>query len=76
MMNDDLLHRVSLFIDNELDQTEAQHLLDEIGGNEQFQSILNREQSFKSYVKTHVARPNVSPGLIQTIKEKIRVTPA
>lgn len=76
MMNDDLLHRVSLFIDNELDQTEAQHLLDEIGGNEQFQSILNREQSFKSYVKSHVARPSVSPALIQTIKEKIRVTPA
>jgi hypothetical protein len=76
MMNDDLLHRVSLFLDNELDQTEKQSLLAEIENNEQYQSLINREQSFKSFVKSHVSRPNVSPALIQSIKEKIRVSPS
>lgn len=75
MMNDDLLHRVSLFLDNELNQDEQRSLLEEMGQNEQVQSLVSREQSFKSYVKSHVSRGSVSPTLIQSIKEKIRVSP-
>ncbi|MCO6485068.1 MAG: hypothetical protein J5I41_04750 [Saprospiraceae bacterium] len=76
MMNDDLLHRVSLFLDNELNQEEQRSLMEEISGNEQYQTLLEREKSFKSFVKSHVARPHVSPSLIQSIKDKIRVSPS
>ena len=76
MKNDELLHRVSLFLDNELDQNEKLSLMEEIGDNEQYQSLIHREQSFKLFVKSHVSRPNVSPALIQSIKEKIRVSPS
>ena len=76
MKNDELIHRVSLFLDNELNQDEARDLMDEIRDNQQYQSLLHQEQSFKTFVKTHVSRRNVSPALIQSIKEKIRVSPS
>ena len=49
MKNDELIHRVSLFLDNELNQDEAQNLMDEIRENKQYQSLLHQEQSFKTY---------------------------
>jgi hypothetical protein len=76
MMNDDFQHRVSLYLDNELNQEEQRHLLEEINNNENYQSLLLRGQSFKSYIKSHVTRPDVSPSLIRSIKEKIRVSPS
>lgn len=76
MMNDDLLNRVSLFLDNELNMDEQRSLMEEMGQNDQIQSLIDREKSFKSYVKSHLARPNVSPSLIQSIKEKIRISPS
>lgn len=76
MTNEDLMKRVAMFLDNELDKDEQKNLLLEIEKNEQFQSLLNREQSFKTYVKSHISRRNVSPALIQSIKEKITVSPS
>lgn len=70
------MKRVAMFLDNELDKDEQKNLLLEIEKNEQFQSLLNREQSFKTYVKSHISRRNVSPALIQSIKEKITVSPS
>lgn len=76
MTNEDLMKRVAMFLDNELDKDEQKNLLLEIEKNEQFQSLLNREQSFKTYVKSHISRRIVSPALIQSIKEKITVSPS
>lgn len=76
MKNDDLQHRVSLYLDNELNQEEQKSLLEEIGNNESYQSLLVRGQNFKSYIKSHVTRPDVSPSLIRSIKEKIRISPS
>lgn len=76
MMNDDLQNRVSLFLDNEMNMDEQRSLMEEMGQNDQIQSMMDREKSFKSYLKSHLSRPNVSPSLIQTIKEKIRISPS
>lgn len=76
MKNDELIHRVSLFLDNELNQDEAKNLMEEIRDNQQVQSLIQQEKSFKTFVKTHVSRRNVSPALIQSIKDKIRVNPS
>ena len=76
MKHDDLIHRVSLYLDNELQPEEANHLMAEAQGNEQVRSLLDRGKSFKHFVKSRVPRSSVSPSLIRSIKEKIRVSPS
>jgi predicted lactoylglutathione lyase len=76
MKNDDLQHRVTLFLDKELNQEEEQSFLNEVDQDKQFKAMLDQEQHFKTYIKSHVARPNVSPSLIRSIKEKISISPS
>lgn len=60
-----------MYLDNELDQQEILQLKQ----NPDFHSLLEREQNFRHFIKTRVPRRKVSSDLIQSIKEKIRMSP-
>ena len=45
----------------------------EIRKNPSFKELLNQEQSFRDFLKSKIHRRKVSPSLIQSIKDKIRV---
>ena len=62
----DLVKKVNMYLDNELSREAERNLLRE---------LLSKEKSFRDFIKSRVHRRKVSPTLIQSIKEKIRVNP-
>jgi len=72
----EFVNRVNMYLDNELTQEQEQQLLSEIRSNPVYNEVLSKEKSFREFIRSKVYRRPVSPSLIQSIKEKIRVAPA
>ncbi|MCB0707705.1 MAG: hypothetical protein KDC34_20460 [Saprospiraceae bacterium] len=72
----DLIRKVSSFLDNELTFEAERELIQEIKTNPEFLRMLSKEASFREFIKSKIQRRKVSPSLIQAIKDKIRVNPA
>lgn len=71
----DLYRRMNMFLDNELSMEDERKLLEEIQSNPAFYELLNQERSFREFIKSRIQRRKVSPNLIESIKEKIRIHP-
>ena len=72
----ELTKKVRMLVDNELTKEDERQLLKEIKDNPTIMDLLKREQSFKDYLKAKMVKKKVSPTLIQSIKDKIRIMPA
>jgi len=71
----ELVKKVNMYLDNELSKEAERELLREIKMNPTYLEILSKEQSFREFIKSKVHRRKVSPALIQSIKDKIKVNP-
>ncbi|MDX1939925.1 MAG: hypothetical protein SFU99_05190 [Saprospiraceae bacterium] len=72
----DLVRKVTMYLDNELTETAEMELLKEIKANPTYLEVLSKEQSFREFIKSKIHRRKPSPALVQSIKEKIRIAPA
>jgi len=71
----DLIAKVTMYLDNELSQEAERELLKEIKSNPEYVNVLSKERSFREFIKSRVHRRAVSPALIQSIKDKIQIQP-
>ena len=69
----DLVTKVTMYLDNELSPAAERELLREIKSNPEYVNVLSKERSFREFIKSRVHRRSVSPALIQSIKDKIQV---
>jgi len=69
-----LVKKVTMYLDNELTKEAEIELLKEIRQNPAYKQVLSQEQSFRDFLKAKIHRRKVSPTLIQSIKDKIRVS--
>lgn len=69
------MEKVHLYLDNELSREEERALLQELKQNPVYYKALQKEQSFREFLKSRLQRRQVSPTLIQSIKDKIRSNP-
>jgi len=67
-----LMAKVNMYLDNELSKTEERALLQELKQNPVYFELLNKEKSFREFLKSRLHRRQVSPSLIQSIKDKIK----
>lgn len=65
-----------MYLDNELTTEAERELLREIKSNPEYLQILSQERSFRDFIKSRLHRRKVSPALIESIKDKIRTSPA
>lgn len=65
-----------MYLDNELTTEAERELLREIKSNPEYLQILSKERSFRDFIKSRLHRRKVSPALIESIKDKIRTSPA
>ncbi len=72
----EMVRKVTLYLDNELTESAEKELLNEIKSNPACREILTKEQSFRDLIKSKIHRQKPSPSLIQSIKEKLRFAPA
>ena len=71
----ELVRKVTMYLDNELTKEAERELLQEIKQNPAYYEVLSKEKSFREFIKSRVHRRKVSPALIESIKNKIRITP-
>lgn len=71
----ELIQKVTMYLDNELSERDERELLDEIQSNPTYFKVLSQEKNFREFIKSKIHRRKPSPALIQSIKDKIRVTP-
>ncbi len=69
----DLVEKVTMYLDNELSQDEKRKFLQELQASPEHVKILSKERSFREFIKSRVHRRTVSPMLIQSIKEEIQL---
>ncbi len=70
----DLIKKVTMYLDNALTKEAERELLREIKSNPNYMELLHKEKSFREFVKSRVQRRTVSPALVQSIKERIKIT--
>jgi phage tail sheath gpL-like len=70
----ELVRKVTMYLDNELSESDERELLIEIKANPAYLKVLSQEKSFREFIKSKIHRRKPSPALIQSIKDKIRVT--
>lgn len=70
----DLVQKVTMYLDNELNENAERELLQEIQSNPAYFRVLSQEKSFREFIKNKIHRRKPSPALIQSIKDKIRVS--
>jgi len=69
----DLRQQISLYFDNALSAEDQHKLLHQVECDGKCSKLFQKEKSFRDYIKNNVKRSSVSPDLIQTIKDRIRV---
>jgi len=70
----DLVKKVTMYLDNALSKEAERALLREIKSNPNYMELLHKEKSFREFVKSRVQRRTVSPALVQSIKERIKIS--
>ena len=65
--------KVSMMLDKALSKEAEDEIMQHIAQNPQYQDLLNKERTFRNFVRRNVIRPKVTPEFIQSIKEKIRI---
>ena len=69
----ELVRKVTMYLDNELSERDERELLAQIQSNPMYLKVLSQEKSFRDFIKSKIHRRKPSPALIQSIKEKIRL---
>jgi len=69
----DIRDQINMYFDNALSNEEQQSLLQQVSADPQAGQIFQKEKHFRDYIKNNVKRSSVSPDLIQSIKDRIRV---
>ncbi len=68
-----LRSKINLYFDNALSQEEQNSLLNQVDSDPRCNKMFNKEKTFRDYIKNNVKRSSVSPDLIQSIKDSIRI---
>ena len=71
----ELVKKVTMYLDNELPRDEERKLLKEIQSDPNYMELLKREKSFKDFIKRKLQRRQVSPALVHSIKTRIQGVP-
>lgn len=69
----DFRQRVNLYFDNALSEEDQKELMSEVQHDPKCQREFTKEKSFRDFIRNNVKRSSVSPDLIQSIRDKIRI---
>ena len=65
--------QVDMYFDQALSEQEQQSLLDRVNNDPAYHRVFSQEKQIRDHIKQKVHRPGVSPDLIQSIKDNIRM---
>ncbi len=65
--------RIGLYFDNELNPQDQDDLLSLVQNDARCSKMFNKEKNFRDFIKNNVKRPSVSPDMIQSIRDRIKI---
>ena len=65
--------QVDLYFDNALQQDDQQRFLQQVSSDPDANQMFQEAKNFRDFIKNNVKRQKVSPELINSIKERIKV---
>ena len=65
--------QVDLYFDNALQQDDQQRLLQQVSSDPDANQMFQEAKNFRDFIKNNVKRQKVSPELINSIKERIKL---
>lgn len=65
--------KVNMYLDNEMSREAADNFLQEAAQDPGYNRVLQKEKTFRNFIRKNVHRPDVTPDFIKSIKDKIRV---
>lgn len=71
--NTELRQKINLYLDNALGAREQEELLDTVNSDPRSNQMFEAERNSRDYIKNNVKRQSVSPDLIQSIRDNIRI---
>ncbi len=71
--NSDLRQKINLYLDNALGAKEQEDLFDKVNSDPRFAQMFKDERNSRDYIKNNLRKESVSPDLIQSIRDNIRV---
>lgn len=71
--SNELKNQISLYFDNALSNEDQQSLLSKVNDDPKCSKMFQKEKTFREYIRNNVKRPSVSPDLIRSIKDSIRI---
>ena len=69
----DLRQKIDLFFDNALPTKDSEELMSQVDKDPRCGKIFKKEKNFREFIKNNVKRTSVSPDLIQSIRDRIRI---
>lgn len=64
---------IDMYLDNALPDEQQSSFFSKVSTDPSYHEVLETEKSFRNCIKSNFKRSSVSPELIQTIRESIRV---
>lgn len=65
--------KLDMYLDNALSHEDEKDFVARITEDPAYNRLYASEKNFREMIKNNIKRPNVSPNLIQSIKDRIRV---
>ena len=65
--------QADLYLDKALSKEAEQAFLHSANHDPSINQILHKEKSFRNFIRSNVSRRNVSPDVIQAIRDKVRI---
>lgn len=65
--------QIGMYFDQALNEQEQQSLLERVNADPAYHRVFNQEREIRDHIRQNVHRPGVSPDLIQSIKDNIRM---
>ena len=71
--NSDLRQKINLYLDSALGAQEQEDLFAKVNSDPRFAQMFQDERNSRDYIKNNLRKESVSPDLIQSIRDNIRV---
>jgi len=69
----EIYQKVDMYLDKAMNEDDEREIINQIEKDPDYSHVFYAQKNFRDFLKRSVHRPPVSPTLIQSIKEKIRI---
>ncbi len=69
----EIKQRIGLYFDNELNPQDQDDLLSLVQNDARCCKMFNKEKNFRDFIKNNVKRPSMSPDMIKSIRDRIKI---